>query len=277
MAPGQLDLLEALHKSEAERHRLERTLRDANRLKSEFFGHISHELSTPLNGIIGFAQFLLEARSGPLTDEQREYLTDILESGRRLQQLIDGVLELSRLETGSAEIGADPFMLAGAVEEACAAVAGVAQGKGIGLQRIIAPELHTVTLDRRRLVQLLVYLLSSAIKIAAAGCELRLELNALGDTALRLRVGDSGAVQTTADLDRLLSDYPQLDSSAIRRFGGTGLDLVLAKKLVEAQAGIFSVDHSPGRPAAFNVVLPCGLRTAPATAMSVATGVAAQS
>jgi signal transduction histidine kinase len=258
-APQQPDMLEVLRKSEVERHRLERALRDANRLKSEFFGHISHELSTPLNGIIGFAEFLLEERSGPLTSEQREYVSDILGCGRRLQQLIDGVLELSRLEAGSAEIGAERFVLVGAVEEACTAVAQAAQQKGIGVHRMLAPELHTVALDRRRLVQLLVYLLSSAIKIGAAGCELWLELAPFGDSALRLRVWDSGAAQTSTELDRLLSDYPQLDSSAIRRFGGTGLDLVLAKKLVEAQSGIFGVDHTQGQPPAFSAILPCVL------------------
>ena len=255
-------LAEALRKSEAERERLARALHDANRLKSEFFGHISHELSTPLNGIIGFSELLLEQRSGPLTAEQREALTDSLLSGRRLQQLIDGVLELSRLESGSAEIDAERFVLAGAVEEACSTLADIARQKGIELRRSIAPELHTVALDRKRLVQLLVYLLSSAVKIGAQGCELRVELAALGDTALRLRIGPAETVRSASPLDALLSDFPRLDSSAIRRFGGTGLDLVLAKKLVEAQSGVFGIDETPGQPLAFSVILPCELPTA---------------
>jgi signal transduction histidine kinase len=241
----------------SERQRLERALRDSNRLKSEFFGHMSHELRSPLNGIIGFADFLLEGASGPLNYEQREYLGDILGSGRKLLGLINGVMELSRLETGSAEMSRETFVLTAAIEEACSQVASAAQDKGIGLHRSIAAELSEITLDRRRLLQVLHYLLANAIKISGAGREIRIEAAPLGESALRLKIRDTGSAQRSVEFEQLLSDYPQLDSSAIRRFGGTGLDLVLAKKIIEAQGGFFDVESMPGQGAAFSLILPC--------------------
>jgi signal transduction histidine kinase len=239
-----------------ERQRLERALRDSNRLKSEFFGHMSHELRTPLNGIIGFAEFLLEGKTGQLNFDQREYLGDILASGRRLLTLINGVMELSRLETGTAELHTESFALPAAIEEACAQVATAAQEKGLGLRRSIEAGLQEVSLDRRRLLQVLHYLLANAIKFSGEGRDIHVEATRQGDAALRLKIWDSGTVKRSAELERLLSDYPQLDSSAIRRFGGSGLDLVLAKKIVEAQAGFFAIENLPGQGPAFSLILP---------------------
>ena len=240
-----------------ERQRLERALRDANRLKSEFFGHMSHELLTPLNGIIGFTEFLLEGHSGNLSDEQHEYLGDILMSGRRLLSLINNVMELSRLEAGSVEISVETFSLAEALEEACSLVAAAAQQKGIGLLRSVAPELWQVSLDRRRLLQVLNYLLANAVRISGQGRDIRIEATPQGGAALRLQIWDTGTAQRSAEFEHLLSDYPQLDSSAIRRFGGAGLDLVLAKKIIEAQSGLFTVEHDALRGHVISLILPC--------------------
>jgi len=210
-----------------DRQRLERALRDSNRLKSEFFGHMSHELLTPLNGIIGFTEFLLEGHSGTLSGEQHEYLGDILTSGRRLLSLINNVMELSRLEAGSVEISVETFSLAEVIEEACSLVAAAAQQKGIGLLRSVAPELWQVSLDRRRLLQVLNYLLANAVRISGEGRDIRIEATPQSGAALRLEIRDTGSVQRSAEFEHLLSDYPQLDSSAIRRFGAAGLDLGL--------------------------------------------------
>jgi PAS domain S-box-containing protein len=240
-----------------DRQRLERALRDSNRLKSEFFGHMSHELLTPLNGIIGFTEFLLEGHSGNLSAEQHEYLGDILLSGRRLLSLINSVMELSRLEAGSVEISLETFSLAGAIEEACSLVAAAAQHKGIGLLRSVAPELWQVSLDRRRLLRVLNYLLANAVRISGEGRDIHIEATPQSGAALRLEIWDTGSGQRSAEFEHLLSDYPQLDSSAIRRFGGAGLDLVLAKKIVEAQSGLFTVEHDALRGHVFNLVLPC--------------------
>ncbi len=240
----------------SERQRLERALRDSNRLKSEFFGHMSHELRTPLNGIIGFAEFLLEGKTGVLNAEQQEYLGDILLGGRRLLLLINGVMELSRLEAGTAEMHTETFALQAAIEEACAQVAAAAQEKGLGLRRDIEAGLLEVTLDRQRLLQVLHYLLASAIKFSGEGREIHIEATQQGESALRLKIWDSGTVKRSDELERLLNDYPQLDSSAIRRFGGSGLDLVLAKKIVEAQSGFFAIEQVPGQGPAFSLILP---------------------
>lgn len=247
----------ALVRDASERQQLEQGLHDARRLQSEFFGHMSHELGTPLNGVIGFAEFLLEGKPGRLNETQQEYLRDILESGRRLQQLIEAVMELSQLEAGSAEMHSETFSFPAAIEEACAAVAAVAQQKGVGLHRTIAAELQLVSLDRRRLLQVLHYLLANAVKFSGSGRAICIEAAAQGESALRLRISDTGTSARSTALEQLLSDYPQLDASAIRRFGGSGLDLVLAKKIVEAQAGVFSVENDLHSGPAFCLILPC--------------------
>jgi len=113
-------------------------------------------------------------------------------------------------------------------------------------------------LDRQRLLQVLHYLLANAIRFSAPGREIRIEATAL-DGALCLRVRGAGDAAGADELDRLLSDYPQLDASAIRRFGSTGLDLVLARRITEAQSGLFAAENTPGEGPAFRIILPYAL------------------
>jgi protein-histidine pros-kinase len=240
-----------------EMRRLQRSLLDATRVKSEFFAHMSHELRTPLNGIIGFAEFVLEGKPGPLNPAQQEYLGDILESGRRLLQLIDEVVELSRLESGALELRAEAFALPVALEAVFAASAMAAAAKQISLHRSIEPGLSTVMLDRRRLLQVLNYLIANAIRFSGPGREIHLSASVQGEDGLSLSIWDAGTSERSAELEQLLADYPQLEASAIRRYGSKGLDLVLARKIVEAQRGLFSIESQPGRGRAFRIILPC--------------------
>jgi PAS domain S-box-containing protein len=214
----------------SERQRLQQSLHNSRRLKSEFFGHMSHELGTPLNSIIGFAEFLLEGKSGTLSEQQRECLKDILGSAAAL----------------------------------------AAQNKRVAIHRNVAPGLNAVTLDRERLLQVLDYLLTNAIKFSSEGREIHLSVTAQGDAALCVRIWDSGTVKRSAELEQLFTNYPQADVSAIRRFGGTGLDLVLARRIVEGQNGAFFIESEPGQGSAFTLILPCVI-----TSMSAAAGLSA--
>jgi PAS domain S-box-containing protein len=254
----------------SERQRLQQSLHNSRRLKSEFFGHMSHELGTPLNGIIGFAEFLLEGKSGPLNEQQRECLDDILGSGRRLLRLISQIMELARVEAGTLELNAQTFALRALIEEACSAAGLAAQNKRVAIHRNVAPGLDAVTLDRERLLQVLDYLLTNAIKFSSEGREIHLSVTAQGDAALCVRIWDSGTVKRSAELEQLFTNYPQADVSAIRRFGGTGLDLVLARRIVEGQNGAFFIESEPGRGSAFTLILPCVI-----TSMSAAAGLSA--
>ena len=240
---------------------LQRALHDSGRLKSEFFAHMSHELRTPLNGILGFAEFLLAGKPGPLSSEQQEYLGDILASGRRLSQLIDEVVELSRVASGALELRAEAFCLPQAIEEACAAAEPAATLRKVRVHSVVDAGLNYVMLDRRRLLQVLDFLLTNAIKFSSEGREIHIRVGQSG-AALSLRIRDAGEVDRSAEMEKLLTDYPQLEASAIRRYGGRGLDLVLAQKIVEAQGGQFAVDRQGRGGGAFSILLPCVFVTA---------------
>ena len=248
----------------SEMARLQRALHDSGRLKSEFFAHMSHELRTPLNSIIGFAEFLLDGKPGPLNPEQREYLGDIFGSGRRLSQLIDEVVELSRVDSGALELRSEVFSLPQAIEEVCAAAEPQATAKHMRLYRALDPALNCVMLDRERLLQVLTYLIANAIKFSNEGRDLHISAAARNGQALLVRIWDAGSVGRSPEMETLLADYPQVEASAIRRYGSMGLDLVLAQRIVEAQQGQFVVDRQAGGVGAFSLLLPCVFVTAEA-------------
>ena len=238
-----------------ERRRFEQTLKDASRLKSEFLATMSHELRTPLNGIIGFSEFLIDGKAGTLNARQQEYLTDVLASGRHLLRLINDVLDLSKIEAGKMDIIPESFNLVSAVEEVCGVVSPIAQAKSISLIRQVSEALQTVTLDRHRFMQILYNLLSNALKFTNAGGEVRLTVGREADT-LQLRVQDTGIGISAADLPKLFLEFQQLDSGTGRRHEGTGLGLVLTKRLAELQDGSVRAESEVGKGSTFTVQLP---------------------
>jgi PAS domain S-box-containing protein len=238
-----------------ERRRFEQTLQDASRLKSEFLATMSHELRTPLNGIIGFSEFLIDEKAGALNARQKEYLTDVLASGRHLLRLINDVLDLSKIEAGRMDIVPESFDLVLAVDEVCGVVSPIALSKSISLVRHVSEEVAQVTLDRHRFVQILYNLLSNAIKFTNTGGEVSLSLDRNGDL-LRLQVRDTGIGISPENLQKLFLEFQQLDSGTGRRHDGTGLGLVLTKRLVELQHGSVRVESEVGKGSVFTVQLP---------------------
>ena len=237
------------------RKRYEQGLQEANRLKSVFLANMSHELRTPLNAIIGFSEFLVDEKPGPLNAKQKEYLGDVLNSARHLLQLINDVLDLSKIEAGRMEVRAESFSLRQAIEEVCTGVASMAGAKGIAINRDIGAAPQEVTLDRQKLIQVLYNLLSNAVKFSDEGSEVAITA-ALHDGALQLAVRDRGIGIRQEDLEKLFIEFQQLDSGSTRRFEGTGLGLALTKKLVEVQGGGISVESERGRGSTFTVLLP---------------------
>jgi len=231
----------------------------SDRLKSEFLANMSHELRTPLNGIIGFTEFLVDGKPGPLNPKQAEYLGDVLNSARHLLQLINDVLDLAKVEAGKMDFYAETFPLARAIEEACAVVNGFANKKRVSLAWSVAPELASVTLDQQKLKQVCYNLLSNAVKFTNS--QGSVELTALGRDAdhFELRVKDTGIGIKRDDLQRLFREFEQLDTGKSRRFEGTGLGLVLTKKIVELQCGTISVESEYGKGSTFTVVLPTAM------------------
>jgi signal transduction histidine kinase len=228
----------------------------ANRMKSEFLANMSHELRTPLNGIIGFTEFLIDEKPGPLRPKQKEYLGDVLNSARHLLQLINDVLDLAKVEAGKMELHPETFPVRKAVEEVTAVIKGIAQKKHIAMGIEVSDGLDAVTLDQHKFKQVLYNLLSNAVKFSDEGGQVAIHARRLDPHRLEVQVRDTGIGIKAEDINRLFTEFEQLDSGTARRFEGTGLGLALTKKIIEFQGGRIDVQSEPGKGSVFTVVLP---------------------
>ncbi len=239
-----------------ERKRFEQSLQEANRMKSEFLANMSHELRTPLNGIIGFTEFLFDEKPGPLKPKQKEYLGDVLSSARHLLQLINDVLDLAKVEAGKMELHPETFPVHQAVEEVAAVIKGIANKKHISVGIEIGAGLDTVKLDEHKFKQVLYNLLSNAVKFSDDGGQVSIKARRLDTQQFEVQICDTGIGIKAEDINRLFTEFEQLDSGTARRFEGTGLGLALTKKIIEFQGGRISVESQPGKGSVFTVVLP---------------------
>ena len=243
--------------------RIEQTLYDKNielqgaaEAKDRFLANMSHELCTPLNGIIGFAEFLVDGKPGAVNPKQTEYLNDILDSGKHLLQLIGDILDLAKVGAGKMVLNPEKFLLANAIEEVCAVTKLIAQNKGIHIEVNVAPEVGHVTLDQQMFKQVLYNLLSNAVKFSHKGGKIEIRVEPHETDRFKLVVNDAGIGIKAEDIGRLFKEFEQLDSGASRHHEGTGLGLVLTRKIVELQGGTIGVESEIGRGSSFAVTLP---------------------
>jgi protein-histidine pros-kinase len=246
-----------------ERKRFEQALHEKNvelqasaESKNRFLANMSHELRTPLNGIIGFAEFLTDGKPGALNQKQKEYLADILNSGRHLLQLINDVLDLSKVEANRMELNPGPFNPAKVIEGVCAVARPLAQKKDLRLTVEIAPGLDEVVLDQQKFKQILYNLVSNAVKFTDEGGRVCVRARPQGAHRFRLEVEDTGIGIRREDLPRLFQEFEQLESGTARRYEGTGLGLALTRRIVELQGGSIEVASEAGKGSTFSVVLP---------------------
>jgi signal transduction histidine kinase len=242
-----------------ERGRAEEEAERANQLKSEFLANMSHELRTPLNGIIGFSELLADEKPGPLNPTQKEYLGDVMDSGRHLLQLINDVLDLSKVEAGRMEIFEETFSLARAVDEVCSVIAPLANKKRITIARGSLQALGDVTLDKKKCKQVLYNLLSNAVKFTEHGGRVEVRGIAVDENHLQLEVRDTGIGIKAEDMDRLFVEFRQLDSGAGRHHEGTGLGLALSRKIAHLMGGTIDVESEVGVGSVFTFTLPVRL------------------
>jgi signal transduction histidine kinase len=235
-------------------------LESANLAKSRFLATMSHELRTPLNAIIGFTEFLIDEKPGPLRPKQKEYLGDVLNSGRHLLQLINDVLDLAKIEAGKMELHPEVFSVLKAVEEVTAVIQGVAQKKRISVHLEIGDGLDGVILDQHKFKQVLYNLLSNAVKFTDDDGKVDVCARGLGPLQFEVRVTDTGIGIKAEDMDRLFTEFEQLDSGIARQFEGTGLGLALTKRIVEFQGGHITVESVLGEGSVFSFVLPVRTR-----------------
>ena len=227
-------------------------IQEASRLKSEFLATMSHELRTPLNAILGFAELLHDGHIPPDAPEHREYLGDILTSGRHLAELINDVLDLSKVEAGKLEFVPQRIEVQDIVREVSAIIRPAVDEKRLRLDNMIEPNLQVI-LDPVRLRQVLYNFVSNAVKFAPEGGWVRITARGQDGTRFRLEVEDSGPGISPGDRDRLFSEFVKLGTTQAK---GTGLALALAKKLVEAQGGSVGVKEATGGGTIFFAVLP---------------------
>jgi PAS domain S-box-containing protein len=229
----------------------------ADELKTKFLANMSHELRTPLNGIIGFAEFLIDQKPGPLNVKQVNYLQDILDSGQHLLDLVNEVLDLAKVEAGKIKFEPETFSLRDVLAEICGVIGEVAKKKGIEVIVKNCPDIESVTIDRQRFKQVMYNLMSNAVKFTGQGGKVTLSTSRQQGDRFTVEVADTGVGIKPKDLRMLFTEFGQLDPG---RQDGTGLGLVLSKKLVELQEGSISVESEFGKGSTFTVTLPCVTR-----------------
>jgi signal transduction histidine kinase len=239
-----------------ELERQSRMLQKANQLKSEFLANMSHELRTPLNAIIGFSELMHDGKLGPVSAAHQEYLGDILASARHLQELINDILDLSKVEAGKIEFRPEPVRLSKITGEVREILQTLSAGKRITVSLDIAPEAEEVVLDPAKLRQVLYNYLSNALKFTPEDGRVTVRARTENADMFRIEIEDNGIGIHATDIDKLFVEFQQLDSSTVKKHQGTGLGLALTKKIVEAQGGRVGVSSSFGTGSLFYAVLP---------------------
>ena len=232
----------------------------ADRIKSAFLATMSHELRTPLNSIIGFTGIVLQGLAGPLNEEQTKQLGMVRGSARHLLELINDVLDLSKIEAGQIEVRAEPFDLRDSLERVVASVKPLAEKKGLTLTLVEPSQLGEMLSDRRRVEQILLNLLNNAIKFTErGGVTLTAALtNGHRSPSVSLCVTDTGIGIKPEDMKTLFQPFRQIDTGLARQHEGTGLGLAICRRLAKLLHGEISVRSEWSKGSEFTVVLPTG-------------------
>ena len=230
---------------------------EANQAKSIFLATMSHELRTPLNSIIGFSDTLKTQLFGPLgSDKYREYAKDINASGLHLLEVISDILDISKIEAGEVAASDGEVDLPDLVESAIKMLRERAEKNGITLSRVFPKVCPGLRADSRHIKQIVLNLVSNAVKFTPAGGKIRLEVLVGDDRGLRLVVEDTGIGIEAGNIEKALAPFGQVGDIYSRTFEGTGLGLPLAKSLAELHGGSLSLESQPGKGTTVTVRFP---------------------
>lgn len=233
-------------------------LEQASKLKSEFLANMSHELRTPLNSIIGFAEILSDQPFGPAHPKQQKYMNNIHNSGQHLLQLINDILDLSKIESGKLELNYHEFAVTDILEETRSTIRTMADKKNITLNIDVDAELATIAADKAKIKQIMFNLLSNAVKFTPPGGQIDIEAGKREGLAV-ISVKDTGIGISKKDQELIFEQFRQVSGSDSREFEGTGLGLALTKKLVELHGGNISVTSELGRGSKFTFTVPINM------------------
>ena len=251
-------------------------LKELDRLKSNFLATVSHELRTPLTSIIGYSEMLSEGLAGEMKPEQADFVKTIHQNGQHLLALIMGLLDLSKLESGTMRLKMRPMSIVPVLEDVVATLTPTARKKGVRLELDVAPDVGQMRGDPERLRQVFLNLTENAIKFTPAAGSITLRARTMreqyvsGDdedglallaptrARLQVRVVDTGIGIPSRERDKVFDPFYQVDSSSTREYGGTGLGLSIVKRLVEAHGGSIDIEDNEPTGTAFVVSLPQG-------------------
>jgi signal transduction histidine kinase len=229
--------------------------------KSQFLANMSHELRTPLNAILGYAELLVDGIYGGLPEKAQGVLERVQNNGRHLLALINDVLDLAKIEAGQLTLSLEDYSLVELVRGVVSATEPLAAAKGLNLIANVQEGMPMAHGDARRVSQVLLNLVGNAVKFTDAG-EIEIAASA-ADGQFVLSVRDTGPGIADADQERIFGEFQQIDNAKTRKPGGTGLGLAIAKRMIEMQGGLISVDSVLGRGSTFRVVLPVHVEPAP--------------
>ena len=242
-------------------------LEEASRLKSEFIANVSHELRTPMNAIIGYTDFLLEGRNGPLNEQQLSDLRRVRTAGHNLLGIINGLLDLAKIEAGQMDVQPQGFGLDEIAREVVDLLRERASAKGLELRSEIDPALPHAWADPQQIRQILINLAGNAVKFTSSG-EIVIGARA-DDASIEVFVRDTGEGVAPEAREIIFDEFRQADGSSRRRHGGTGLGLAIARRLVWMNGGRIWVESTQGAGSTFHFTVPVhGSDRPPVTAVS---------
>lgn len=247
-----------------ERDMLEKELEEAkiiaetaSRTKSDFLSNMSHELRTPLNAVIGFSEVLRDEAFGPLNDKQKEYIIDVLDSGKHLLSLINDILDLSKVEAGKMELELSEFDLRLLLQNCLTFIKEKAMKHSISLSCEVADDIVSITADERKMKQVIFNILSNAAKFTPDGGEIGIRARKENKNEVLISIRDTGIGIEEKDRGKIFSEFEQIDSAYSRQYAGTGLGMPLTKKLIELHGGkIWFESKGEGKGTTFFFTLP---------------------
>jgi len=244
-------------RAEDELRQAKEAAESANQSKSQFLANMSHELRTPLNAVLGFSEVMMSEIMGPLGDRRyHEYAKDIHDAGSHLLDIIDDILDMSKIEAGHFDLDAQWIDVADLIGETLRLIGARAREGGLTVVREIEPNLPPLYADLRSVKQILLNLLGNAVKFTPSGGKVTVAARLLPSRGLALSVSDTGLGIAAQDIPQALKPFGQIERALSRRHGGVGLGLPLSKHLAELHDGTLEIASEPGKGTNVSVYFP---------------------